>query len=172
MNDAPVATDDDLITNEDSTLVIAGSTLLGNDTDAEGDTLTIASIDDSATLGTVTDNGDGTYTYDPNGQFESLAVGESATDTFTYTVSDGNGGTATATVTVTVEGVNDAPVANDDTADTDENTPVSGNVLTNDTDVDGDTLTVTTTGIIVSCQRRHGEHERQRRFCLRSERRF
>ena len=37
-------------------------------------------------LGLVTDNGDGTFTYDPNGAFESLAVGETATDTFTYTI--------------------------------------------------------------------------------------
>jgi len=54
---------------------------------------------------------DGVVSYDPNDQFESLAVGETGTDSFTYTVSDGNGGTDTATVTVTINGVNDAPVA-------------------------------------------------------------
>ena len=43
--------------------------------------------------------------YDPNGQFENLAVGETAIDTFTYTVTDGNGGTDVATVNVTITGV-------------------------------------------------------------------
>ncbi len=61
-------------------------------------------------------------------------------DSFTYTVGDGNGGSATATVTVTVTGVNDGPVAVDDAATTAEDTAVSVTVLTNDTDLDGDTL--------------------------------
>ena len=64
-------------------------------------------------------------------------------DTFTYTISDGNGGTDTATVTVTVTPVNDAPVAVDDTLATSEDTAGIANVLANDTDPDGDTLTVT-----------------------------
>ena len=55
-------------------------------------------------------NGDGTFTYDPNGQFESLAVGETATDSFTYTISDGNGGTDTATVTITITGLDESYV--------------------------------------------------------------
>jgi VCBS repeat-containing protein len=58
----------------------------------------------------LTVNPDGTYDYDPNGQFDSLGAGQSATDSFTYTISDGNGGTDTATVTITVNGANDAPV--------------------------------------------------------------
>ena len=57
------------------------------------------------------DNGDGTFGYDPNGGFESLAVGETATDTFTYTVTDNNGASTTNTVTVTIIGTNDAPIA-------------------------------------------------------------
>ncbi len=54
----------------------------------------------------------------------------------------------TATLTITITGTNDAPVANADAATIAEDTvaPVTGNVLTNDTDVDGDALTVTTTG--------------------------
>ena len=40
-------------------------------------------------------------------QFNDLAAGETATDSFTYTVDDGNGGTDTATVTVTINGAND-----------------------------------------------------------------
>ncbi|MCH8044807.1 MAG: cadherin domain-containing protein [Planctomycetes bacterium] len=57
----------------------------------------------------VTVNADGSFTYDPNGAFESLAVDQTATDSFPYTASDGDGGTDTATVTVTITGENDAP---------------------------------------------------------------
>ena len=64
------------------------------------------------------------------------------TDSFTYTLSDGTD-TATATVTITVTAVNDPPVALDDTSSTDEDTAVDINVISNDTDVDGDTLSVT-----------------------------
>ncbi len=63
-------------------------------------------------------------------------------DSFSYTVGDGNGGSATATVTVTVTGVNDGPVAVDDAATTAEDTATTVAVLTNDTDLDGDTLAV------------------------------
>src|SRR5205823_10220258 len=64
-------------------------------------------------------------------------------DAFTYTIGDGHGGTATGTVNVTITAVNDPPVANNDTATTAEDTAVTIAVLGNDTDVDGDTLTVT-----------------------------
>jgi VCBS repeat-containing protein len=64
----------------------------------------------SGTKGLVSDNGDGTFNYDPNGQFEDLAVGERATDSFTYTISDGYGGIDTATVTIRVIGLQDESV--------------------------------------------------------------
>src|SRR4029078_5635070 len=67
------------------------------------------SIDTTGTLGSVTNNHDGTFGYDPNGAFESLAAGETATDTFTYTLEDGHGGPSTETVTVTIHGANDGP---------------------------------------------------------------
>ncbi|MBA4801326.1 MAG: tandem-95 repeat protein [Euryhalocaulis sp.] len=129
--------------------------LVGNDTDVDtSDVLTVGSIggetdlSGAVTLGSgasVTLLTDGTVDYDPNGAFESLAVGETATDSFTYTVTDGNGGTDTASVVVTVTGENDDPVAVADTGAADEDGPAaSGNVLTNDTDVDAsDTLLVT-----------------------------
>ncbi|MGZ8326959.1 MAG: beta strand repeat-containing protein, partial [Allosphingosinicella sp.] len=79
---------------------------------------------------------------------QGLDDGETANDVFNYTASDGTA-SDTATLTVTVDGANDAPVANDDAASTDEDTAVSGNVLTNDTDVDGEALTVTDPGIHV-----------------------
>ena len=68
----------------------------------------------------LTMNANGTFDYDPNGQFESLAVGQTASDTFTYTIDDGRGqpnSTGTATVTVTINGINDAPNLNLDAND-------------------------------------------------------
>ncbi|MDZ7750539.1 MAG: Ig-like domain-containing protein [Gammaproteobacteria bacterium] len=146
-NDGPTAQDDLATTNEDTVLTTAN--VLANDTDPDAsDVLFVSALDTTATQGLVTSNGDGTFNYDPNGQFESLAAGETTTDTFGYTVSDGNGGTDTATVTVTVTGVNDAPVAADDAVATDENTVLGGNLLADngngaDSDPDvGDTLTI------------------------------
>ena len=71
------------------------------------------------------------------------AAGVAGTDRFTYTINDGRGGTATATVTVTITApINRPPVAVDDTAVTTVSTPVTINVLANDSDPDGDPLTV------------------------------
>ena len=154
-NTPPVAVDDTFSTDEDTAFTTGD--VLGNDTDADGDSLTVTDLDTTGTLGQVTDNGDGTFSYDPNGQFESLNAGDSATDSFAYTVSDGNGGLDMATVTVTIDGVDDEvsgspPVAVDDVFSTDEDTAfTTGDVLSNDTDADGDSLTVTdldTTGTL------------------------
>ena len=63
-------------------------------------------VDTSGTVGTVTAWGPrGAFTYDPDGQFDYLQAGESATDSFTYTVSDASGDSDTATVTITINGV-------------------------------------------------------------------
>ncbi|MGM3161912.1 Ig-like domain-containing protein, partial [Dickeya undicola] len=131
VNDAPVAANDTATTAEDTPVTV---NVLANDSDVDGDTLTVTAA--SAGHGTVVINANGTLTYTPNANFNG-------TDTVTYTVSDGHGSTATASVTVTVTPVNDAPVAANDTATTAEDTPVTVNVLANDSDVDGDTLTVT-----------------------------
>ena len=156
-NNPPTAEDDTAETDED-TAVTTGD-VLANDSDPDGDTLSVESIDTTGTVGSVTDNGDGTFTYDPNGQFEDLNDGDQATDSFVYTVSDGNEGTDTATVTITINGVtdqveNNPPTAADDSAETDEDTPVTtGDVLVNDSDPDGDTLSVEsidTTGTVGS----------------------
>ena len=132
VNDMPVAADDGATTDEDSTVTID---VLGNDTDVDGDTVTVTSASDGAN-GSTTVNSDGTIAYVPDPDFNG-------TDSFTYTVDDGNGGTDTASVTVTVDPVNDMPVAADDGATTDEDSTVTIDVLGNDTDVDGDTLSVT-----------------------------
>ena len=70
------------------------------------------------------------------------ASGFCGTDSFTYTISDGNGGSDTATVTINVSCVNDGPTANDDQGSTPEDTPVTVDVLANDTDPENDPLTV------------------------------
>jgi VCBS repeat-containing protein len=139
-NDAPAADDDTASTNEDS--VGVSGDVLANDTDVDGEALTVASPGTYVgTYGTLTIAADGSYTYTPGAGAQALDVGESAQDVFTYAATDGTA-SDTATLTVTVTGLNDAPVAVDDTNSTDENSPVSGNVLANDTDVDGETLTV------------------------------
>ncbi|MEL6199740.1 MAG: cadherin-like domain-containing protein, partial [Pseudomonadota bacterium] len=80
-------------------------------------------------------NGDGTVTYTPDAGFNG-------TDSFTYIVSDGNGGTDEGEAVISVGAVNDSPIAEDDTAETDEDTPVTIDVLNNDEDPDGDDLMV------------------------------
>ena len=100
-NDAPDAVDDSISTAEDTAVTVP---VRGNDTDADGDGLTVTSVTQGAN-GTVTiDAVTGNPVYTPNANF-------TGTDTFTYTISDGNGGTDTAMVTVTVGGTNDAPDA-------------------------------------------------------------
>ncbi|TGZ34950.1 4-deoxy-4-formamido-L-arabinose-phosphoundecaprenol deformylase ArnD [Photobacterium damselae subsp. damselae] len=102
-------------------------------TDADGDDLTFELVDGSEpTNGQVTVNPDGSWEYVPNTDFN----GE---DSFTVVVDDGNGGTDTITVTVNVTPVNDAPVGEDVSAETQEETAVTGQLTA--TDVDGDSLT-------------------------------
>ena len=137
VNDAPVAEVDTGSTQEDVPVTFTAAELLANDSDIDGDALTITGVGPS-TNGTAVLNGDGSVTFTPTADF-------SGTASFVYTVEDGNGGTDTATVTITIPAVNDAPIAVDDgPLSTDEDTPLTGiNVLGNDSDVDGDPLTVT-----------------------------
>ncbi|ULC58956.1 tandem-95 repeat protein [Flaviramulus sp. BrNp1-15] len=136
VNDAPVA-DDELteMTNEDTPVTI---NVLDGDIDAEGDVLTITEINGSpiAEGETVTVTG-GTVTL-TGGELVVTPDADSTVDvSFDYTVDDGNGGTDTGSVLVDVTPVNDAPVAIDDLASTDEDTPVLIDILSNDTDIDG-----------------------------------
>ena len=131
VNEAPDAVNDMAQTDEDTPVTID---VLANDTDADGDALTI--IRAVSPQGDVVINDDGTLTFTPSENF----TGETTVD---YVVSDGNGGEDTAWVKVTVNSVNDGPVATDDTAATNVVTPVVIDVLANDTDVDGDVLSVT-----------------------------
>ena len=131
VNDDPDAVADAVTTNEDTGTAID---VLANDSDLDGDSLNVTSTT-PATKGNVVINGDNTITYTPN-------LNENGNDSFSYTISDGNGGTASASVSITIHLVNDAPDAADDNATTDEDTGVTITVLSNDNDVDGDTLTV------------------------------
>jgi VCBS repeat-containing protein len=134
VNDSPVADADSATVPEDSLVAI---NLLDGGTDPDGDPLTIAVVSSPANGAVSCGQLPSTTscTYMPNPNFNG-------TDTFTYTVSDGRGGTASAVVTVTVNPVNDTPLAGNDAASTAEDTPVGVDVATNDSDVDGNPLTV------------------------------
>ncbi|NJK33150.1 MAG: hypothetical protein HC927_12510 [Deltaproteobacteria bacterium] len=81
---------------------------------------------------------------DANGTVQALSVGESITDSFSYSISDSKGGSDTANIVITINGTNDFPVAVADTNSVTEDsaTPATGNVLANDSDIDGDPLKV------------------------------
>ncbi|NEO48354.1 MAG: tandem-95 repeat protein, partial [Moorea sp. SIO4A3] len=132
INEAPVAVDDTVSTggNPDVTIDV-----LANDSDTEGDALTVT-IDQQGGNGTAVVNQDGTITYTP-------VDGFTGTDTFTYQIDDGTNPPVTATVSVEVTVPNEPPVPVDDTATTAANTAVNIDVLANDTDPEGDALTVT-----------------------------
>ncbi len=132
-NAAPVARADTATIAEDNSVGVL-IPVRTNDTDANGDTLTITSVIQSVNGGTVTISA-GAVRYVPRSNFNG-------TDTFTYTISDGKGGSATGTVTVTVSAVNDVPVAVSDTIEVTANTTNTLSLVTNDTDIDGDALTV------------------------------
>ena len=135
VNDAPVASDDTASTNEDTAVVI---NVLANDTDIDNDALSVSNV--SATNGSAIVNGDGNVVFTPAADYNGSA-------TVAYTVTDGNGGSDNASVSVAIAAVNDNPIANPDTASVNEDESVSINVLANDTDVDGDTLSVASASV-------------------------
>jgi VCBS repeat-containing protein len=150
-NEGPVAEADSASALEDGPAV--SGNVLANDSDVDtGDVLTVTSTGEQiGEIGSLAlaATGDYTYTLDnASTAVQSLAAGQTATDSFTYVVRDIQGATATSTVEVTVTGVNDGPVAEADTAAATEDGPAAtGNVLANDSDIDtGDVVTVTTTG--------------------------
>lgn len=114
VNADPVAANDSATVGEDAALVLA---VLENDSDPDGDALTITEINaqdittgQTVTLGSgasVTLGADGALRYDQNGAFDALGAGETGSDSFSYRVSDGNGGTATATASITIEGADE-----------------------------------------------------------------
>ncbi len=141
VNDAPVAVANAHVANEDTLLSIAAPGVLGNDTDAEGNSLTAGGTTQPAG-GSVTLAADGSFAYTPNANACTPVGG--LPDTFTYRANDGNSDSAPGTVSVTVTCINDAPIGVADAYSATEDTPLviaASGVLGNDTDVDaGDTL--------------------------------
>lgn len=133
-NSPPVAGDDTYDINEDLVLNVGASGVLADDYDIDGDDFT-------ATLATDVSSGilvlypDGSFTYTTGQDFFGV-------DSFTYTAYDGSAHSGEATVTITVNPVPDDPEAGDDSSSTPEDTPVTIDVLANDGDVDGDTISV------------------------------
>jgi VCBS repeat-containing protein len=102
------------IATEDSDARLIGN-VLANDSDPDGDPLSISAFDGTSALGATITAGavEGTFVYDASASatLQALSDGESLSDSFTYTISDGNGGFDTATVTVEVTGADDGDLA-------------------------------------------------------------
>ncbi|MBC7917738.1 MAG: cadherin-like domain-containing protein, partial [Rhodoferax sp.] len=142
VNDLPVVTGETVNSNEDVTLLFSPATLLANDTDTDGNALSISAVG-NATHGTVSLVG-GQVQFIPDANFNGTAG-------FSYTVNDGDGGLVTGTVVLNLAPVNDIPVVQDDAGGTGfEGTPLHisfASLLANDSDVDvGDTLTIDAVG--------------------------
>ena len=139
VNDVPVAANDTASVNE-NVGTTAGTTsvtinLTNNDTDIEDASLQVVAISDIS-IGSVVNNKNGTVTYSVDGDYNGTA-------TFNYTVMDSGGATDTASVTVTIVAQNDPPRAVNDSRTIVEDNSVTIAVLTNDSDVEGDTLSIT-----------------------------
>ena len=137
-NNAPVAVSDLFALAEDAGVTKSSTSLLANDADADGNVLTALTESAKATSesGLINIAADGSFTYDPPANFNG-------TDTVTYTVTDGID-SAVGALTITVSAVNDPPIANNDSAATGLNTLLTAalSLLSNDTDVDSDTLSL------------------------------
>lgn len=144
-NTPPVAVDDALNATEDGLDVQVN--VVSNDTDADGDLLTVIGVTPGTYGSVVFNGGDVTYNLDDlNPTVDALNDGETLPDHFDYTVSDGNGGVDTGTVNVVISGLTDGPVNSPPIAGVD-NLSVSEdgvvgqlNIIANDTDADGDSL--------------------------------
>ncbi|MCA9200419.1 MAG: tandem-95 repeat protein, partial [Planctomycetales bacterium] len=138
VNSAPTAVNDSYSVDEDASLTVTAATgILQNDTDAEGDTLTLTVISETAN-GEVEVEPTGEFTYTPNPDF-------SGEDQFTYVVNDGLVDSPVGVVRIQVVGVNDAPVGRSDViilpGGGTQQIAASDGVLANDSDIDGPTLT-------------------------------
>ena len=140
VNDAPVAQAASASGTED------GPPITGqvNATDVDSTTLTYKLVANSAVGGSVSvDATTGNYSFTPSANFNGTA-------SFKFTASDGSLTSNQATVSIAIASVNDGPpVANTDNAGTYANTPVLIDVLANDTDIDGDPLTITGLGTVL-----------------------
>ena len=143
INDAPTGSPTATLSNtpEDTAINITAADLLTGFTDVDaGDILSVTNL--TATNGALVNNNNGTYTFTPTANFNGAV-------NLTYNVTDGTATLTGQTQTFSVTPVNDAPVAVDDSATTFFGTPVNipvSTLLANDTDVDGDPLSITAVG--------------------------
>ena len=136
VNDAPVVTPIALAAMaEDGSMIITSEQLLGGATDPDGDSLTVVDLQVASGNGSLTSNPDGTWTFTPAKDWNGDV-------SFDFGVSDGSV-TVANTASLVVNAVNDDPFTATDSATTLEDTAVTLDVLANDRDVDGDTLTLT-----------------------------
>lgn len=136
VNDAPVAADDVIAIDEDTTWSEAASALLANDVDVDGDALQVIAVGDA--IGGSVELVAGQVTFQPAANFHGAAQ-------FRYAVSDGQA-TATATAWISVDAVNDAPVVPPAVAQIDEDTQLTRDrdeLLAGASDADGDQLSIT-----------------------------
>ncbi|GAA0394894.1 hypothetical protein GCM10009133_00070 [Cocleimonas flava] len=130
-NSAPIAKNDSASAPYNTQIAV---NVLENDSDADGDTLSISSVGEAGNGQAVSSGGNIIYT--PNTSF-------TGTDSVSYEISDGNGGTASAVLTITVQSIpNQDPEAKDDSVTTVETNEASISVLRNDFDPDGDNLAI------------------------------
>src|SRR5207248_2345907 len=135
VNDAPVAVNDSYSTAEDTTLNVAAPGVLINDSDVDGDALRTV-LASQPPHGSLTLNSNGSFSYVP-------AANYNGADSFTYQPTVPPRRSSDLTVSITITGVNDAPVAVNDSYTTAEDTTLNiaaAGVLINDSDVDGDSL--------------------------------
>lgn len=138
-NKPPVAGNDSYVVAEDTTLTVnAANGLKANDSDQNGDPLTITLVTQPSHVTSFTLNQDGSFTYVPASNFNG-------TEIFTYKLNDGFADSNIATVTIEVTPVTDVPVANDDSyfvlVNETLNINAANGVLANDSDGDNDPLT-------------------------------
>jgi RHS repeat-associated protein len=134
VNDAPVATNDFYNTDEDVPLEVAALGVLANDNDVDtpAANLTAVLVSGPAHAAIFALNADGSFSYTPETNFNG-------TDTFTYKANDGTNDSNVAMVTIAVNAIDDAPVAQNDTYNTNEDSTLivdTPGVLANDNDID------------------------------------
>ncbi|HDM8144664.1 TPA: tandem-95 repeat protein [Vibrio harveyi] len=136
INDAPVPEDKTFEVEEDGTLIFTDADLLAGATDIEGDNLTVEGVSYDGGNGILTDNGNGTYTFAPNENFNGDV-------NFSFDVSDGTD-TVSANIDVSVTPVDDAPVSGNLAYSVDEDGSIrlsQEQLLSQASDVEGDALT-------------------------------
>lgn len=153
LNKAPT-TVDDTASVRDNIGVVSGN-VLSNDSDSDGDTFTVSSLTYAAvsrTIGTSFQTQYGSFVMQANGAWtytvgqagHALTTGQSVVEVFSYRATDSRSSTSKATtLTVTLVGSNEGPLVSPDAGIVPLNTPVSGNVLGNDSDYEGNSLSVT-----------------------------